>query len=145
MPYIRLYSRSLALDQKRSIAHKLISITERVFQLHPEERGNINVQFLPPPLPGELAPLGPPNESADVFVEVSDRYLTAAKAAAFAEASAPMLSGAVLSSQSRRLARMLGLEADLALQVAFQFKASGADYRNSLASSTVALPERKAA
>ena len=47
MPYIRLYSPPLSLLQKRSIAQQLISITERVFQLRPEEYGNINVQFLP--------------------------------------------------------------------------------------------------
>jgi len=145
MPYIRLYSRTLPLQRKRSIAHQLISITERAFQLSPEECGNINVQFLPPPLPGEGASLDPSRQKADVFVEVSDRYLTPEKMRAFAEASAPMLSGAVLTSESHRFARLLGLEADPALQVAFQFNVSGAAYRNASGSSTTTVPERKAA
>jgi hypothetical protein len=145
MPYIRLYSRSLPLQRKRSIAHQLISITERTFQLSPEECANINVQFLPPPLSGEGPSLDPSSQTADVFVEVSDRYLTAEKITAFVEASAPILSSAVLTSESRRFARALGLEADPALQVAFQFNVSGAAYRNASGASTAAVPERKAA
>jgi hypothetical protein len=142
MPYIRLYSQSIPLHRKRSIAQQLISITERVFQLSPEECANINVQFLPPPLPGDLAPMDPSSETADVFVDVSDRYLTAEKMRAFVEASAPMLSSAVLTGENRHFAHLLGLQADTCLQVAFQFNVSGAAYRDA---SGVSVTERKAA
>ena len=146
MPYIRLYSPPLPLLKKRSIAQQLISITERVFQLRPEEYGNINVQFLPK-TSGEFAhsTSDTSSETADVFVEVSDLYLTAEKVSAFVEASAPMLSSSVLTSESHRLARLLGLHADKCLQVAFQFNVSGAAYRNESGSLSAALPERKAA
>jgi hypothetical protein len=78
-------------------------------------------------------------------VDVSDRYLTPKKIAAFVEASAPMLSSAVLTGESRRFARMLGLKADPALQVAFQFNVSGTAYKDSSESSTAVGPLRKAA
>jgi hypothetical protein len=145
LPYIRLYSRSLPLQRKRDIAHQLLSITERAFQLSPEECGNINVQFLPPPPAGDEAPLDSSVQTADVFVDVSDRYLTPKKIAAFVEASAPMLSSAVLTGESRRFARMLGLKADPALQVAFQFNVSGTAYKDSSESSMAVVPLRKAA
>lgn len=146
MPYIRLYSQPLSLPSKRSIAQKLISITERTFHLRPEECGNINVQFLPTPS-HEVDDVSEDNfgEAADVFVEVSDRYLTPEKITAFVEASAPMLSSSVLTGESRRFARMLGLEADKCLEIAFQFKASGAAYRNADRASGEFMPERKAA
>jgi hypothetical protein len=146
VPYIRLYSQLLSLPSKRSIAQKLISITERTFHLRPEECGNINVQFLPPPSrDSDETSEESPSETADVFVEVSDRYLTPEKITAFVEASAPMLSGSVLTSESRRFARMLGLEADTCLQIAFQFKVSGTAYRSAGGLSPGVMPERKAA
>jgi hypothetical protein len=148
MPYIRLYSQPLSLPSKRSIAQKLISITERTFHLRPEECGNINVQFLPP-ASRDLRDLDESrlesNETADVLVEVSDRYLTPEKITAFVEASAPMLTSSVLTTESRRFARMLGLEAETCLQIAFEFKVSGAAYRNADGWSGDVMPERKAA
>ena len=122
MPYLRLYSRDVSVEQKRAIAQRLIEITLRTFHLRPEERHNITVQFIPPP---ELRrvdssqPLIP--RGADFILEVVAHHLTEAKKRAFGETVATMLPPLLPTKARNRLARLLGIKPDRGRQVALQF------------------------
>ena len=45
MPYLRVYSQAVPIEQKRVIAEKLIEITLRTFHLRAQERNRITIQF----------------------------------------------------------------------------------------------------
>ena len=136
MPYIRLYSRNIPLHEKRWIAQRLISITQRTFHLLPEHAENITIQFLPKhKLPAaENISAQPP----DVMLEVSSEELPEEAVSAFVEAAAPMLSHSAAVGGRSQLSRMLRLGANQSRQIAFSF--------NQLDSQNMAVPvERKAA
>lgn len=117
MPYVRLYSRDVPIDQKHVIAQKLTEITLRTFHLRAEERNRIVIQFIPLPEPG-FQPAIPRN--ADLTLEVNAHDLTEAKKRAFAEEAAPMLAHSLPVTRSR-IARLLGIKAAACRQVALQF------------------------
>ena len=76
MPYLRLYSSDVSIEQKRAIAQRLIEITIHTFNLRPEERHSITVQFIPPQVNAvdgsqQLMPRG-----ADFVLEVIAHHLT---------------------------------------------------------------------
>jgi hypothetical protein len=123
MPYIRLYSRDVPLEEKRLLAQKLISITLRSFQLRPEDREKITIQFLSghPTWAVEDLPPGSSTQPSDVLLELTDPDLTTEKMTAFVEAAAPMLSQAVPARGRGRIARLLGIGDDQSRQVSFQF------------------------
>ena len=50
MAYIRLYSKALSLRKKRRIARQLISIAQQAFELPPDKRPDITIQFAPTPI-----------------------------------------------------------------------------------------------
>jgi hypothetical protein len=122
MPYLRVYSRAVPLVQKRDIARKLIDITLRAFQLRPEDRSQITVQFLPIrhawssyAVQGyEHLPEYP------LTLEVRDHNLTEGKRRAFASEAAPVLTKS-LGALRGPIARLLGRKPDPGRQVAFQF------------------------
>jgi hypothetical protein len=125
MPYIRLYSREVSLAEKRILAEKLITIALSAFQLSPEERHHITIQFMPRSMsPARFDQLLRRGEKSAVL-EVSDHELTVEKITAFVEAATPLLSESAAVKHSGRIARMLGREADPARQVAFQFNDTG--------------------
>ena len=47
MPYLRLHSPDLSLAKKHLVAQKLIDVTLHAFQLAPEERSQVTIQFIP--------------------------------------------------------------------------------------------------
>ena len=142
MPYLRLYSRDIPIEQKRAIAQKLIDITMRTLRLRPEERNRITVQFIPPSqMTGDDAyqPVIPSN--ADFMLEVMAHHLTEAKKKAFGDEVASKLTQFLPSKAKGGIARLLGIKADPARQVALQFD----ELSPAMSDPFVTEPERRAA
>lgn len=145
MPYIRLYSRDISLAEKRSLAEKLISLALDAFQLRPEERYKISVQFVPRRLsPSAIDSLFRSDKAAAVL-EVCDPNLTVQNITSFVEAATPVLSQSAVLGPARRVARMLGLEPDPLRQIAFQFNETRAESTDSCEDGFTHLSLRKAA
>jgi hypothetical protein len=122
MPYLRLYSLDLPIDQKRGIAQKLIEITMRTFHLRADERFRTTIQFITLPEVGEVDGLRHDIPSdADCTLEVMGHDLTEEKKRAFAEEAAVVLTHLVPVKLWSRIARLLGIEADTPQRIAFQF------------------------
>jgi hypothetical protein len=121
VPYLRLHSPDLLIEQKRAITQKLIEITLRTFHLRPEERHSITVQFIPPPEASEIdnPQLSIPRD-ADFFLEVIAHHLTDEKERAFREEAVTELPP-MLPTKAGRIARLLGIKPDPRRQVALQF------------------------
>src|SRR5271166_4682121 len=122
MPYLRLYSRDVPIDQKRVIAQKLIEITLHTFHLRTEERNRITIQFLPLTQPWTvqgLKPLFAPD--ADATLEVMAHDLTEGKKRAFAEEARTTLAHLVPVKPRGRIASLLGIQARRPRRVALQF------------------------
>jgi len=142
MPYIRLYSRDVPLHEKRWIAQRLISITQRTFHLLPENADNITIQFLPrykSPAVIDATESGS-TETPEITLEVSSEQLPAESVSAFVEAAAPMLSHSAAVGRRGHLARLLRMGVDETRQIAFQF-----NQLNSQMSETPVVFEIKAA
>jgi hypothetical protein len=122
MPYIRLYSRELPLDEKRLIAQELTAIALSAFQLRREERDKITVQFLP--LRQALATWGA--ETAEVVVDVSDHTFNAGRISDFIGAATTMLVQSAAVKPAGRIARWLRMATDPARQIAFRFNDTSA-------------------
>ena len=92
MPYLRLYTRDLPIEQKRFIAQKLIEITLRTFKLRANQRYQTSVQFISTSHTsgGGGLPEGTPR-GADFTLEVMGHDLTEEKKRAFAEEAAAVL------------------------------------------------------
>lgn len=121
MPYIRLYSREVSLTEKRLLAEKLIRVTMGAFQLRPEERSNITVQFVPRQLaPGNTDGVFGTDEPSAVL-EVSHHDLTVHNIQALVEGATPVLQQSAVVPHPGPIARMLHRQADPARQVGFQF------------------------
>ena len=121
MPYLRLYSPDLLIEQKRAITQELIDITLRTFRLRPEERHSITVQFIPLPETSEIdkPQLSIPCDT-DFVLEVIAHHLTDATERAFREEAATLLPP-LLPTKAGRIARLLGFKPDPRRQVALQF------------------------
>ncbi len=147
MPYLRLYSRDVPLDEKRELAQKLISITLRAFHLRPEERDQITVQFVrrPPKWALHAAPPGRVCEFSEVLLEVANRDLTVEKVTAFVEEAEPVLRQSKAVKGKGPIARLLRLGADPSAQVAFQFDQMDSAEKKSEDDFVVTVPLRKAA
>jgi hypothetical protein len=109
MPYLRIYSRAVPIEQKRILAEKLIEITLRTFQLRAQERNRITIQF-------QAIPRG-----SDFTLEVIGHDLTDEKRKAFAEEASHMLTGLVPVKPRSRIARFLGINWEAPRQVVLQF------------------------
>src|ERR1700688_2004604 len=111
MPYLRLYSRDVPIEQKSVIAQKLIEVTLRTFHLCPEDRNRITVQFIPPPqVSGADVSQSVIPRGADFMLEVMAHHLTEAKKRAFAQEAAAMLTQLLPTKVKSRIARLLGLK-----------------------------------
>jgi hypothetical protein len=123
MPYIRLYSRDVPLNEKRWIAQRLISITQRTFHLLPERAENITIQFLPLhrlPAIGDAAGTGS-SITPEITLEVCSEQLSVEAVSAFVEAAAPMLSHSGAVGQRGKLIRLLRMGAKQTRHISFQF------------------------
>jgi hypothetical protein len=115
MPYLRVHSQSLPIDQKRVMAQKLIEITLRAFHLRAEERNQITVQFISQ-VPAQDNDL----KDADFTLEVLGHGLTEEKKAAFIAETAGITQ--LIPLQRRGLIeRLLGTKPDTHRQIALQF------------------------
>jgi hypothetical protein len=122
MPYLRMYSQHLPIEQKRVIAQKLIEITLRSFHLRPEDRNRITIQFISQPQVSEgdpLPPVIPPD--GNVMLEVLGHDLTEEKKSAFTEEAAAMLADVVPPKPTSLIARLLRAKADTRRLIALQF------------------------
>ena len=122
MPYLRLYTRDLPIEQKRVIAQKLIEITLRTFKLHANQRYQTSVQFISTSHTsgGGGLPEGTPR-GADFTLEVMGHDLTEEKKRAFAEEAAAVLAPMAPVRLGRRIVRLLGIRAKWPQQIALQF------------------------
>ena len=116
MPYLRVLSPALPIDQKRVMAQKLIEITLQAFHLRAEERSQITVQFISKP-----PALGDDVNDADLTLEVIGHDLTDDKKAAFTEQTTGMIADVMPVKPKGLIARLLGAKADTQRQVALQF------------------------
>ena len=142
MPYLRLYSREVPIDQKLVIAQKLIEITLHTFHLCPEQRNRIAIQFIPLPRVCGVDGLQPPvPRGADATLEVMGHDLTEGKKRAFAEEATAMLAHLVPVKPRSRIARLLGVKADTPRQIALQFN----ELSPAISDPFVVDPERRVA
>ena len=123
MPYLRLYSQDVSIDQKRVIAQKLIEITLQAFRLRPEQRNRITIQFVPlSQLSGIDGPPAAMPQDVDVMLEVMGDDLTGGKKKAFTDAVTAMSDQLVPAKPVSLIARLLGMDATAPQQIALQFK-----------------------
>ncbi len=145
MPYMRLYSKDISLQEKRVLAEKLISIALHAFQLSPKDRYKISIQFVPRSLsPAAIDSLFR-SESAAAVLEVCDPRLTVHHVSSFVEAATPVLGESAVVRRAHRMARMLGLNPDPARQIAFQFNETSSASSDSSSDSFMHVSLRKAA
>lgn len=109
MPYLRVYSQAVPIEQKRVIAEKLIEITLRTFHLRAQERNRITIQF-------QAIPRG-----SDFTLEVIGHDLTEERRKAFAEEASAMLTRLVPVKPSSRIARLLGIKWAAPLRIVLEF------------------------
>ena len=143
MPYLRMYSEHLPIEQKRVIAQKLIEITLRSFHLRAEDRNRITVQFISQPQGsggGPFPPVIPPD--GNVMLEVLGHDLTEEKKSAFTEEAAAMIADVVVPPKpTSMITRLFGAKADTRRQVALQFH----ELSQGVGDPFVGEPERRAA
>lgn len=142
MPYLRMYSQHLPIEQKRVIAQKLIEITLRSFHLCAEDRKRITIQFISQPqLSGgdSFPPAIPPD--GNVVLEVLAYDLTEEKKCAFTEEAAAMISDVVPPKPTSLIARLLRAKAGTLRQIALQFH----ELNLGVGDSFVREPQRRAA
>lgn len=113
MPYLRLYSAEVPIEQKRVIAQKLIEITMHAFCLRPEERYQISIEFISEPKSSL--------HDADCIFEVLGHDLTEEKKRVFAGETAAVLTPLLPLKSKMRIARLLRVKPDVSPQIAFQF------------------------
>lgn len=124
MPYVRLYSRPLPLEQKRVIAQKLIDITLRTFRLRPVDRYQTSIQFITLP-EGCAAKVWQPSIEgpSDFTLELLGHHLTEEKKRAFAREAVKMLADVVRPpGPLNRIARVFGRKAGRPCPVELRFQ-----------------------
>ena len=121
MPYLRLYARDLPIEQKHVIAQKLIEITLRTFKLGANQRYQTSIQFITRLVSGVDGLGAAIPHGADVTLKVIGHNLTEEKKRAFAEEAAAMLTPMAPVRLGSRIARMLGIKANLRQKICLQF------------------------
>ena len=122
MPFLRLYSRDLPIEQKRVIAQKLIEITLLAFRLRADERYQTSIQFIALPQVCGVDGVQPSSpRDAGFSLEVLGHRLTEEKKRAFAEEAIATLAHLVPVKPRGRIASLLGIQARTPRQVALQF------------------------
>lgn len=124
MPYLKLYSSDMTIQQKRTIAQRLTEITLRTLQLRAEQRRLITIQFLPIPEAAAQEGLTQINGRSEVALEVLGHNLTATKRKAFTREVTEVLPELV-PAKSTWIGRLFHHEANTAKQVAVQFNEMG--------------------
>ena len=116
MPYLRVRSQALPIDQKRVMAQRLIEITLHAFHLRAEERSQITIQFISqePERGSDLA-------DADFTLEVIGHDLTEEKKVAFTNETAGTITHLIPLKPRGLIARLLGAKVDTHRQIALQF------------------------
>ena len=123
MPYLRLYSQDVPIEQKRVITQKLIEITLRTLQLRAEDRHRISIQFIPlaeVSVVDGYQPVIP--RDAGLMLEVLGHDLTAGKKRMFSEEAAATIAPLVPPKPKNLVARVLGIRDSTPRQIALQFK-----------------------
>jgi phenylpyruvate tautomerase PptA (4-oxalocrotonate tautomerase family) len=142
MPYLRLHSPKVPIEQKRIIAQRLIEATMRAFHLRPNERYNVSVEFVSEPNSSAADLVGGSlGRHADCIFEVMGHDLTEAKKKAFAKEVAALITPLLPLKSRMRLARLLGVKPDESHQIAFQF----GELTPAISEPFVAHPSSKAA
>ena len=119
MPYLRVHSPALTIEQKRAMAQQLIEITLSAFHLRTEERNQITIQFVsqaPSRDADSFAPTTP--KDADLTLEVIGHDLTEEKKTAFTQKTTAHL---MPRKPTGLIARLMGAKAETPRQIALQF------------------------
>ena len=122
MPYLRLYSRQLPIEQKRVIAEQLIEITLRAFHLRTADRYQTSIQFITLPRMRGIDGVDPSiPRDADFTLEVLGHGLTEEKKRALAEEAPAALTHWVPAKPWSRIAHLFGIKLDKPQPIALQF------------------------
>jgi hypothetical protein len=123
MPYLRLYSRHLPIEQKRVIAERLIEITLRAFHLRAAQRYQTSVQFVTIPEVRGVHGLQPSiTRDTDFTLEVLGHSLTEETKKAFAVEASEILAPLVPAGPWGRIARVFGIRSDRSQRFDLQFQ-----------------------
>lgn len=141
MPYLRLYSQQIGIEQKRVIAQKLIQITLRTFQLRPEDSNRITIQFVPLPHSDAAGSDYSEPPGSELSLEVLAHNLTREKKTAFAKQATDALATVVAGRSGWGIARFFGIKSDAPAQVFIQFNSLSPGISDPF----VPEPERRAA
>ena len=120
MPYLRVYSRGLPIEQKRIMAQKLTDITLRTFQLPPEQRKRMIVQFVTESQPDRLEDHAPLPSDVDFKLEVILHHPTESGKRAFWQEAATVFADLARPTLWDRVRGAVGGKA-AAARVVFQF------------------------
>jgi hypothetical protein len=123
MPYLRLYSREIPIEQKRTIAHKLIDITSRTLLPFPHQRNRITVQFVAPNQSEEKcrSEQGFAGESG-LVIEVVAHDLTEPTKQAFTAEAGTMLAAILPLEPRSKIIRLLGIKPAQRRRISFKFE-----------------------
>ena len=122
MPYLRLSSPALPIDQKQAIANNLIEITLRAFRLGADQRYQTSVQFVTLPQSEMMPSPGSGSECHPGFtLEVIGHNLTGEKKKAFAEEASAMLTAFAPTKWWNRVIRWLGIRVNTDQEVDLRF------------------------
>jgi hypothetical protein len=119
MPYLRVHSSALTIEQKREMAQKLIDITLSAFHLRAQERNQITIQFVSHAPSCDSDSFTPAtSKDADLTLEVLGHDLTEEKKTAFTQKTTTNL---IPMKPTGLIARLLGAKADTPRQISLQF------------------------
>ena len=121
MPYLRLYTRELPIEQKRAIAQELIEITLRTFKLRADQRYQTSIQFVTQPQVSGVSPEVEIPRGTDFILEVSGHNLTEERKRAFTREAATILRHVAPVTLWSRIAHVLRTRANSSRQIALQF------------------------
>jgi len=110
MPYLRVYSRGLPIEQKRVMAQKLTEITLRTFQLPPEQRNRMIVQFVTESQLDGVDGHAPLPNDVDFKLEVIIRHPTESRKKAFGEEAVRIFTELAPPSLWKRISRAIGVK-----------------------------------
>lgn len=120
MPYLRVYSRGLPIEQKRIMAQKLTEITLRAFQLPAEHRKRMVVQFVTESQLDRLDGHASLPSDADFKLEVIVHHLTESRKKDFGKEAVTIFADLAHPTLWERINRALGGKA-ASQRVVFQF------------------------
>jgi hypothetical protein len=123
MPYLRLYSREVPIEQKHVLAQKLIEITLRTFHLRAEDRDRITIQFIAITPESNIEEFGAALScGADFTLQVMSHELTENAKSAFSAETSVLLGALAPVKPKSRIARLLRSNVGRSAQIVLQFK-----------------------